>query len=133
MKYAEGKSTLQTKAKILCVEDDPDTCDMLTYSLSPLGYEVISVHTITEALSRAAAGDFRAYLIDGWLADGSGIELCRKLREFDSHTPIIFYSGEAFPREIEEAMQAGTQAYLVKPVDPEELERTLAALLGECR
>jgi DNA-binding response OmpR family regulator len=122
---------MEGKAKILCVEDDPDTCEMVTLSLSPLGYEVIPAHTIAAALRRAAAGDLRAYLIDGWLPDGAGIELCRKLREFDPHTPIIFYSGEAFPREIEEAMQAGTQAYLVKPVDPEELERTLAALLGK--
>ena len=115
--------------RILCIEDDPDTCEMLTLVLNPLGYEVISVHTGEDALEKASSGEFAVVLLDTNLPDISGIDLCRRIRTFNPHTPMIFYSGEARPEMIEEAMQAGAQAYLTKPVDPFEVEKNIAKLI----
>jgi DNA-binding response OmpR family regulator len=47
--------------------------------------------------------------------------VCQKLREFDTWTPILFYSGAAFERDKQQAFAAGAQGYLVKPVGPDEL------------
>jgi two-component system, LytTR family, response regulator AlgR len=66
--------------------------------------------------------------MDNWLPDGSGIGLCRAIREFDPHTPILFYSAAAYERDIQEALRSGAQAYLVKPVKPEDLEQAVAKL-----
>ena len=70
------------------------------------------------------------YLLDTRLPDGSGIDLCRQIRSEDLYSPIIFYSGEARPEMIEEAMKAGAQAYLKKPIDPFEVGETIAGLIS---
>lgn len=121
---------IMEKHRILCIEDDPDTCEMLTIALQPAGYDVISAHTAKDALHKASMEDFAALLLDTNLPDISGIELCRQIRTFDNNTPIIFYSGEARPEIIKEAMKAGAQAYLKKPIDPFEVGETIAELIG---
>jgi DNA-binding response OmpR family regulator len=115
--------------RILCIEDDVDTCDMLALSLEMSGYEVVSAHSAAEGLDKTSGADFDIMLLDNRLPDQSGIELCRQIRELDPHTPIIFYSGDAYPKEIETAIHAGAQAYLVKPVDPNQLNKTLKKFL----
>jgi two-component system, OmpR family, alkaline phosphatase synthesis response regulator PhoP len=120
---------MTTKHRILCIEDDQDTCEMLTFALQPSGYEVVSAPTGEEGLSKVLAESFDAVLMDTNLPDISGIELCKQIRESDIPIPIIFYSGEARPDIIEEAIKAGAQAYLTKPIDPFEVEKTIANLL----
>jgi DNA-binding response OmpR family regulator len=115
---------------ILCIEDDQDTCELIAFSLGMSGYQVEAVHTVEEGLSRAKKKPFLLYSIDSRLPDGSGVELCRQIREFDSTTPIIFHSGNAFPEHIEKALRAGAQAYLVKPTDPFEMTRTVESLVS---
>jgi DNA-binding response OmpR family regulator len=120
---------MTTKHRILCIEDDEDTCEMLTFALQPSGYEVVSAQTGEDGLSKVLSESFDAILMDTNLPDISGIELCKQIRESDINLPIIFYSGEARPDKIEEAMKAGAQAYLKKPVDPFEVEKIIANLL----
>jgi DNA-binding response OmpR family regulator len=119
----------ETKRRILCVEDDADTCEMLTLALQLSGYEVVAAHTFADAITKALTTHFDAYILDSRLPDGSGVDLCKEIREFNSDTPILFYSADAYPREIEEAMNAGAQGYMVKPIDPMEVERTLRELI----
>lgn len=119
----------RSKRRILCIEDDEDTCEMLTFALQSSGYEVVSAQTFADGLSKALTDGFDTILLDSHLPDGLGIELCEKIRGFKSRTPIIFYSGEARPDCIEMAMKAGASAYLVKPIDPLEVEQTIAGLL----
>jgi DNA-binding NarL/FixJ family response regulator len=59
--------------------------------------------------------------------------LCREIREFDKKMPIIFYSADDLPKNIEEAMKAGAQAYLRKLVIPTVLLETVARLLNQSR
>ena len=108
---------MDEKCHILCAEDDKDTCELLNMVLGSSGYEVVSAHTFADALTKALAGKFDIYLLDNQMPDGSGVDLCRQIREFDAETPIIFYSADAFPRAIEAAMEAGANDYLIKPVD----------------
>jgi DNA-binding response OmpR family regulator len=58
-----------------------------------------------------------------------GKTLCRKLREFDQTTPILFYSGAAHESDIAGAMAAGAQGYVVEPSDPDELTSQIHALI----
>jgi Response regulators consisting of a CheY-like receiver domain and a winged-helix DNA-binding domain len=65
------------------------------------------------------------------LPDGSGVELCRRVRKFNQRTPIIFYSGLAYETDITKALAAGAQAYLVKPVDVTDLIQSVENLIGK--
>ncbi|MDT5061918.1 MAG: two-component system, chemotaxis family, chemotaxis protein CheY [Acidobacteriota bacterium] len=104
-----------TKRRILCVDDDDDTCFMLTHLLGQENYEVKAIKTVSEALQLARNESFNLYILDEWFPKDAGVGLCRKLREFDPHTPIIFYSGAAFESDKEEALYAGAQAFVAKP------------------
>lgn len=88
---------------------------MLSTLLGFSGIETISANTIGKALQLAQTKQFDLYLLDTRFPEGSGLDLCRKLREFNSRTPIVFYSGDA--REVDKAkgIAAGADAFLVKP------------------
>jgi CheY-like chemotaxis protein len=117
------------KPRILCIEDNEDSCEILDILLSRAGYEVVLARTAAEALNRTLTDSFDVLLLDNHLPDGSGLELCQQIREFNRHTPICFYTSDAYPKQIEAAMRAGANAYLVKPVLPDEMERTIGQLL----
>jgi two-component system, OmpR family, alkaline phosphatase synthesis response regulator PhoP len=117
------------KHKVLCVQKIIDTCEMLTYALPRKTYEVVSVHTSAGGLSKALNENFDVIILDSYLPDGSGIELCKRLREAKLQTPIIFYSADVFPYQIEEAMQAGATLYLSKPLLPDAVEQAIKECL----
>jgi DNA-binding response OmpR family regulator len=115
--------------RVLCVEDDADTCMMLRDLLGLIDCEVTSAATAAEASELIARGRFDLYLLDNWLPGGSGVELCREIRRSDPSTPIVFYSGAGLDSERDEALAAGAQAYLVKPGDVSLLVETVRRLL----
>lgn len=119
-----------TKRRILCVDDEEDTCSMLVMLLGQENYEVSAVKTVSEALELARNESFNLYILDEWFPREAGLGLCRKIREFDRHTPIIFYSGAAFDSDKEEALYAGAQAFVAKPY-VEELLETVHRLLAD--
>ena len=118
------------KRRILCVDDDEDTCFMLTHLLEQENYEARTVKTVSEALKLARSESFNLYILDEWFPKDAGLGLCRKIREFDPHTPIIFYSGAAFESDQEEALHAGAQAFIAKPYI-EKLIETVHRLLSD--
>lgn len=115
--------------RVLCVDDDADTCSMLCSLLGLIDCEVSTAVTAAEALGLIARGRFDLYLLDNWMPGGSGVELCREIRRSDGSTPVVFYSGAGLESEREEALAAGAQAYLVKPGDAAALIETVRRLL----
>jgi DNA-binding response OmpR family regulator len=80
------------------VDDDTDTCELLQFLLDE--YEFMSAHSIAKAFELIESRRFDLYIFDNWLLDGSGIELCRKVRALGLETPIIFVSGAAQIQDI---------------------------------
>ncbi len=117
--------------RILCTEDDADTRDLITFVLSRNNCEVITTETPALAIELARAAHFDLYLIDNWMPRMSGTDLCGELRLFDSETPILFYSGAAYPTDKAKAYASGAQGYLVKPVDSDELVAEVFRLISE--
>ncbi len=107
--------------RILYIEDHADTRELVTLLLAQKSYEVVTGSTIKSGIALAASEDFDLYLLDSWLPDGSGLELCQQIREFDKTTPILFYSAAAYNTDCDKALKCGAQAYLVKPSQPSEL------------
>lgn len=121
------------KPRVLYVEDHEDTRELVTLLLSQKSYEVVTGTTIASGIALATAEDFDLYLLDSWLPDGSGLELCQKIREFDKTTPILFYSAAAYASDHEMALQCGAQAYLIKPSQPSDLCRLVSELIENAR
>jgi len=101
--------------RVLYVDDDEDSREMLRMLLESRSIETKAVGTAGEALSAIQAEHFDLYLLDGWLPDLDGFELCRKMRGYDSSTPILFFSGSGREADKKMGQQAGANAYVIKP------------------
>lgn len=118
---------------ILCVDDQPDTCDLVSVILGLEGYRMTAAATMAEALQLAKHHRFDLYLLDNRLPDGSGEELCAKLREHDADTPIVIYTADAYPATRQRYLDSCIQAFVTKPSDPEVLTQTIIDLLAKSR
>src|SRR5882724_6554612 len=120
-------------ARILYTEDDADTRELVTVIFERQNYQVIATESPHEALLLARAEHFDLYLIDNWMPGMSGVSLCEQLREFDQHTPVLFYSGAAYKTDRERALSSGAQGYLVKPADGDKLIAEVLRLISDSR
>ena len=122
-----------SKRRILYVEDDADTRELVSFVLRQENYDVVLAENNDNALLLARTIHFDLYMIDNWMPGGSGIDLCKRLREFDSSTPILFYSGAAYDQDKRAAFAAGAQGYLTKPVENDRLISEVSKLISEVR
>jgi DNA-binding response OmpR family regulator len=116
------------RKRILLVEDNQDAREIVAFNLEE--YTVICACDFAEGLRLARRGYFDIYILDNWIPGGSGLELCRRIREFDPHTPILFYSACAYSHDLQAAFSAGAQKYLVKPVRFRDMTRTVDQLIS---
>jgi len=123
----------QPNARILYAEDDADTRELVTLVLEMQNCQVVATESYEEALRLARAEHFDLYLIDNWMPHISGVRLCEQLREFDQHTPVLFYSGAAYEADKERALASGAQGYLVKPAGGEQLIAEVLRLVAGSR
>jgi len=114
------------KKRILFVEDNADAQQLMELTLT--GYRVTIARDFNEGLRLARQRYFDLYILDNWLPGGTGVELCRQIRKFDPHTPIVFLSAVAHESDVREAFAAGAQIYITKPNIPCELEWAVARL-----
>lgn len=118
--------------RILCVADE-DSCDLVAAIMGYKAYKVERVTTAKEGLAKARQGNYDLILLDLHLEDDSGVNLCQKIRQFDANTPILFYSAEARESKIKEAIAAGAQGFLVKPVDPFDIQNYVRRHTGNLK
>ena len=74
-----------------------------------------------EALALVENESFDLLILDNWMPGLTGTEVTQLIRRFDPTTPILFYTAAAFEGHKKAALDAGAQAYLVKPVGLDEL------------
>ena len=101
--------------RVLCVDDDEDSRVMLTMLLRHELIEAKAVGTAVQAMSSIQTEHFDLYLLDSRLPDLDGFALCRRIRDFDPETPILFFSGAAYEADKKRGIEAGANAYVIKP------------------
>jgi len=101
--------------RVLCVDDDEDSRVMLTMLLRHELIEAKAVGTAVQAMSSIQTDHFDLYLLDSRLPDLDGFALCRRIRDFDPETPILFFSGAAYEADKKRGIEAGANAYVIKP------------------
>jgi DNA-binding response OmpR family regulator len=118
------------RRRVLCAEPHEDTCSLLTTLLEQQGHEVVSARSMAECLALVGQRPFDLYMLDDDYVDGSGLELCKRLRARTPATPILFFSAQAFLRDRQRALEAGAHAYFIKPGDIFEIVSAVNSILA---
>lgn len=121
---------MQIQPHILVAEDDADTRELIQLLLGQAGFRVSVTGDSSEVLDLLASDPFDALLLDNWMPNINGIELCQLIRTVDQKLPIFFCSGAVTDADKKAAFAAGAQGYFGKPFDPDELTATLRAALN---
>src|SRR5207302_7681964 len=121
----------RTKARILHVDDHQDTRLMMAALLQDCGYGVLTAGSVAEGFELAKEISFDLYLLDVRLPDGTGVELCQKLRALHPEVPVLYYSAYGEEQEHQLAVATCGDAYLRKPVAIAEIEKAIEDLLGK--
>jgi CheY-like chemotaxis protein len=117
---------------VLIVDDNPTNLKLLRIILEQEGYDVATANDAEEALRRLAHAKPRMILMDIQLPGIDGLELTRRLKADPRYTGtvIIALTAYAMKGDEEKARAAGCDGYITKPIDAEQLPRTLAAYLA---
>lgn len=118
------------KNKILLLEDDISLIDGLRYSLKKNGFDVDIVRTVNEALSHLVElQKYDMLILDVTLPDGTGFEVCEKVRGYGNPIPIIFLTASDEEVNIIRGLDCGGDDYITKPFKLGELCSRIRALL----
>lgn len=101
-------------SKIFLLEDDLALINGLSFALKKEGFEVDVARTLAEAGNMWADGKYDLLILDVALPDGTGFELCRKVRQV-SKVPIIFLTAADDEIDIVMGLDMGGDDYITKP------------------
>jgi CheY-like chemotaxis protein len=124
------KSAKKTKTRVLCVDGFRAGHDTLSLILEGYDYVVTSAHSAEEALRLARANQYDLFILDSWLPEGAEYELCRQIRAFDPHTPVLFYSMRDEDPGQRQALAAGGQGHVRKPIYPKRLIQVIEGVMS---
>ena len=108
--------------RILLVEDSPTDLAITKKLLDDSGFETFSAMTIKEGFKKAKDVSPDMILLDLMLPDGTGFELCKRIRSESASTRkilIVILSMKSSKEDIEKAFESGADDYIVKPPAPE--------------
>ncbi|QDQ27550.1 PAS domain S-box protein [Chitinimonas arctica] len=118
-------------ARILLVEDHPDSAEMLAFILSLRGWSVVVAQNIAQALSLAENQRFDVMVSDVGLPDGSGLDLLKRLRAAGHGLPAIALSGYGHEDDVAASHAAGFAHHLTKPARGDQVENAIEELLAQ--
>lgn len=122
-------SDVQTRGRILVVEDDESSAELLAALLTEEGFQPVVEEDVSGALTIFERERPIAVFIDWVIPGGSGVELCRRIRSDDPVVPIFFVTARADEASASRGLDAGADDYITKPVRPRELVARLEAHL----
>lgn len=119
--------------KILVVDDCQTTRKILSMYLRSKGFEVVLAVNGLDAIEKLATHNVNLIISDLNMPYMDGIELLKTLKSDPnlSHIPILMVTTEADPEERQKAMEAGANAYLVKPVTAETVSNNIKNIIKE--
>lgn len=119
--------------RILLLEDDISLIDGLEYSLQKNDFNVETVQSVGEALKRLSNMDqinqYNLLLLDVTLPDGTGFDVCKKVRTVNNFIPIIFLTAADEEVNVIRGLDGGADDYITKPFKIGELCSRMRALL----
>jgi two-component system phosphate regulon response regulator PhoB len=116
---------------ILIIEDEPDIRKTLEYNISREGYEVACASSLSEGRQKLESASFSLLLLDLMLPDGSGLDLCRELKQDKSLSsmPVIILTAKDDEVDKVVGFELGADDYVTKPFSVRELILRVKAVL----
>lgn len=118
--------------KILLLEDDVSLIDGLVYSLKKNGFDIEVARTVREAF-QYELNQYDLLILDVTLPDGTGFDVCEKVRKENQQIPIIFLTASDEEVSIIRGLDSGGDDYVTKPFKLGELCSRIRALLRRAR
>ncbi|MEQ8705151.1 MAG: response regulator transcription factor [Phaeodactylibacter sp.] len=111
------------KAHLLYVEDDESLSFVTRDNLELQGYQITHCATGKEAIQiiEQKKLDINLYILDVMLPDIDGFTIARRIREQDTHTPILFLTAKSLKEDRLKGLRLGADDYITKPFSIEEL------------
>jgi DNA-binding response OmpR family regulator len=113
--------------KIVIVEDEPDTAEMLAEMVRLLGFQAVKSYGGIRAIDMIADIRPAAVLLDLMMPDLSGMEVMGYMQRDPrlEHIPVIIISARGMPSDVQSGLKAGASVYLTKPVSFVELREAV--------
>ena len=115
--------------KILIAEDDQELCQLFSHVLAKYGYLVKEVSDGQEALDSLEQDYYDLIISDIMMPNLDGYNLVRKLRESGNVTPVMMITARDAFEDMRQGFQSGTDDYMVKPINVNEMVLRVGALL----
>lgn len=115
--------------KILVVEDDKHVRKLMNAVLKREGYDVVTAENGREALEVLEVQHIDLIILDIMMPEMDGYEFAEELKEADNRIPILMATAKQLPEDKKKGFRLGTDDYMTKPVDTEEMLLRIQALL----
>jgi two-component system OmpR family response regulator len=115
--------------RALVIEDEHDLANLVGLHLRDLKFQVTFCHDGQMGLKQALSGSWRLIVLDLSLPRVDGIEICRRLRDAESYTPVLIMSARGSEQERIMGLDSGADDYLSKPFSVLELIARVRAIL----
>ncbi len=119
--------------QILVVDDDKNTRTLMKLVLEGDNYSVLTACNGEDALAVMDSSHVDLVVLDVMMPEMDGYQLTRALRESNNNLPILMVSAKQLPADKKQAFLVGTDDYMTKPVDEEEMLLRIRALLRRAR
>ena len=119
--------------KILVVDDDKNTLLLLSSVLENAHYEVVTATNGVEALEVIDREHIDLVVLDIMMPKMDGYEFTKELRAADNNLPILMVSAKQLPADKHKGFLVGTDDYMIKPIDEEEMLLRIKALLRRAK
>ena len=118
-------------AKILIAEDEQDIRELVKFTLSFAGHEIIATSNGEEAYQKALETLPDLILMDVRMPRMTGYEACEKLKANDTtkNIPVVFLSAKGQESEVNTGIAAGAEEYILKPFSPDQLTERIREVL----
>ena len=107
-----------TERRVLAVDDEQETCDLLKMSLEREGFAVTTCTSAEAALELVGAVDFDLVITDLSMPEMGGLELCERVLGTRPNVPVVVITGQGSLETAIGAMRVGAYDFITKPVDP---------------
>ena len=119
--------------QILVVDDDKNTRALLKAVLETENYSVFTAENGEDALAVMENTHIDLVVLDVMMPKMDGYEFTRTLRQSDNNLPILMVSARQLPADKKQGFLVGTDDYMTKPIDEEEMLLRIRALLRRAR
>jgi putative two-component system response regulator len=120
---------MQSRSRVLIVDDEPDLCALLMHYLAELGYERSAASDSRAALNQVRNNKVDLVITDLLMPEMNGIELLREIKRIDDDLPVVMITSHNDPLSIIDAMKTGADDYILKPFTLKDISRGISGSL----